>query len=290
MLSKKDLSFRHAKPELGIGETCFQEYFKLPPIIIDRLFSFFDKDSNNYIDLKEFVLSMELIFSGVFEDLASFCFFIYDFDDDGLIEAADVFSVLKLIPMENASFSLSETKMKFNKGANFRVTFDNQLELFQLIKNAFNENLKLNKKMFIYTVESVNSDIFTTLIFFILENNPFKKKTLIHFALSKPTSYAHKHYPKRLITFPTKSNKFSFIRPSIVSPEHKSRKIEAGDLFFTEMELFPTVRNVRLINSMKKESKEELNESWEQSHGSIDVSDEVFCDGYLLKITKVNKL
>lgn len=69
-------------------------------IINDRVFNVFDKNKNEYLDTKEFIQGMTLLFSEIFQHLASFVYKFYEFDRDGFITKEDVRVVLSYVPLQ----------------------------------------------------------------------------------------------------------------------------------------------------------------------------------------------
>ena len=96
-----DLAQRSKEPKKGIEKLTFIKYYRLPGIILDRLFSVLDRSKDGFIDHAEFVLGMKILFSRgeSFNSLVKFIFKIYDFDHDGIINKEDVKIVLSYVPL-----------------------------------------------------------------------------------------------------------------------------------------------------------------------------------------------
>jgi len=74
------------------------------------LFSTFDRDKNNYLDLNEFATGMITLFNEInFDKLISFIFDFYDMDKDSLIMQEDIKLVLSYLPLTIVS---SKPKIK----------------------------------------------------------------------------------------------------------------------------------------------------------------------------------
>ena len=106
----KDLAVRSSTGGKGITKLTFINYYDLPGIISDRLFSVFDKNHNDYLAPKEFIEGMNILFSESFHSLAEFIFKFYDFDHDGKITKEDVRVVLSYVPLQK---KFSKNKMIF---------------------------------------------------------------------------------------------------------------------------------------------------------------------------------
>lgn len=83
----------------GLSKVVFNSYYNLPGIIGDRLFKVFDRNSNNSIELVEFVEGMKILFYEDYEKTSHFIFDFYDFDHDGKITQEDIRVVLSYITL-----------------------------------------------------------------------------------------------------------------------------------------------------------------------------------------------
>ena len=81
------------------------QYFDLPGIISSRLFSVFDKNKNEFLDLNEFTEGMTTIFTQNFDKLIHFIFNFYDFDKDGYVIRDDIRTVLAYIPLNTGKYA-----------------------------------------------------------------------------------------------------------------------------------------------------------------------------------------
>ena len=170
----RDLARRSSDQSKGIEKLTFSKYYELPGIISDRLFSVFDKNGNGFLDPKEFIEGMTILFSETYKPLASFIFKFYDFDKDGLISKEDVRVVLSYVPLQK---KYSKSKMKFEQNE-FQDRVESQNELYELLKVAFDKKEKLSESQFMEVVENVNSDIFIFILMFLLEKRPFSDETV----------------------------------------------------------------------------------------------------------------
>ena len=97
----KDLAQRSDFPDKGINKITFVDYFPLPGILNDRVFSLFDKDKDGFLNKLEFVEGMVSIFSTTYDLLLEFVFKIYDFNNDGQISKEDIKSVMQYVNIKD---------------------------------------------------------------------------------------------------------------------------------------------------------------------------------------------
>lgn len=64
-------------------------------ILIDRIFSAFDKRSDGIILVDEWILGLSVFLRGTLEEKISFAFFVYDLNLDGLITKDEIFILLR---------------------------------------------------------------------------------------------------------------------------------------------------------------------------------------------------
>ena len=94
----------------GLSKVVFNSYYNLPGIIGDRLFKVFDTNSNNSIELVEFVEGMRTLFFEDYDKNSKFIFDFYDFDHDGKISQEDIRVVLSYITLTYSDSHDSEKK------------------------------------------------------------------------------------------------------------------------------------------------------------------------------------
>jgi Ca2+-binding EF-hand superfamily protein len=204
----KDLSQRSDNQSKGINLVTFNSYYKLPGIILDRLFNIFDGNNNGYIDINEFCSGMETLFTANFNSLIKLIFNFYDFDKDGYITKEDIRTILSYIPL-NTSNKYHQDKMKFEK-EEFKDRVESQEELNRILDNIFHKQPKIDFKTYLDVVENKSSEIFIYLIIFLLENRPFNKKTLNAYqSMKKNDKIKSPTIIKKLIASPSLQSKFS---------------------------------------------------------------------------------
>ena len=152
----RDLAHRLSEQPKGLEKLTFSNYYELPGIISDRLFSVLDKNQDGYLDAKEFIEGMMILFSESFNKLSQFIFRFYDFDHDGFITKEDVRVVLSYVPLQIKN---KKSKMKFEQHE-FKDRVDSQNELYDLLNQAFGNKEKLSEQDYVNVIENVNSDIF----------------------------------------------------------------------------------------------------------------------------------
>jgi len=87
----------------------------LPGILSDRLFAVFDQNHNDYIQLKEFTDGMTLLYTGTYEQLITFIFNFYDFDNSGRVSREDIRVVLSYIPINTRQLVQQKNGLKFDR-------------------------------------------------------------------------------------------------------------------------------------------------------------------------------
>ena len=172
----RDLSQRNKEEGKGISRLTFTKYYELNGIISDRLFSTFDLNGDNYLDVKEFVSGMTTLFSGYYEQLLKFIFNLYDFEKNGKIKINDVKLILEYVPIKTNQPKKAQL-LKYEK-AEFIDRIEVQNELSTILSNAFGENETLNLHNFKKVIKERNSDIFLFLLLFIYEKRPFNNDAL----------------------------------------------------------------------------------------------------------------
>ena len=220
----KDLAVRSSTGGKGITKLTFINYYDLPGIISDRLFSVFDKNHNDYLAPKEFIEGMNILFSESFHSLAEFIFKFYDFDHDGKITKEDVRVVLSYVPLQK---KFSKNKMIFEQNE-YKDRVESQDELFNILNSAFGSKEQLSKDEFINVVENVNSDIFIFILMFLLEKRPFSDETIKVFIQNKEK--ADRKMNECLTPQVESHHKIASpsLKSKLISPTLKKRTLELG--------------------------------------------------------------
>ena len=122
----RDLAKRSNEKKKGINKITFAKYYELPGLINERLFQLFDRDNNGYLDGKEFINGMIILFTESFSTLTKFIFSFYDFDQDGLITREDVRIVLSYVPLQSQNYNPKKLKYEKNEYAD-RVKIQDEL-------------------------------------------------------------------------------------------------------------------------------------------------------------------
>ena len=201
----------------GLTKVIFNSYYNLPGIIGERLFKVFDTNSNDTIELNEFVESMKTLFYDEYEKNTRFIFDFYDFDNDGKISKEDIRVILSYITLEYSD-NKGQIKSIDKTGISFQHRLMGQEELNDILNKCFNDkhikNHSMEYKDFRYIIENVNSDIYLMIYLFLLENRPFSNKNLEAYQNNDGSkSPTKKNSPskkeKLLIASPTKTANFS---------------------------------------------------------------------------------
>ena len=173
----KDLVKRNKEGEKGVNKLIFSKYYELNGIINTRLFSVFDTNNDNLLDIREFIIGMTTLFSGNFEQLLKLIFNFYDFDKDGKINLNDIRVVLSYIPIK-ASEAYKKVNLRYEKN-NFNDRIQIQNELLETLTQIFKEREFIRQEDFNKIVADTNSDIFISILLHILEKRPFSKDTVM---------------------------------------------------------------------------------------------------------------
>ncbi len=192
----------------GLSKIIFNSYYNLPGIIGERLFKVFDTNSNDSIELNEFIDRMKTLFFEEYEKNTQFIFDFYDFDNDGKINKEDIRVVLSYITLDDSpDIKSSGINITYSK------RIKSQEELYNILQKCF-ENIPNNKMSFATfknIIENVNSDIYLMIYIFLLENKPFTKENIKSYE-SKKTKKDSKKEEKtevNLIMSPSKNSNFS---------------------------------------------------------------------------------
>lgn len=170
----RDLAHRSSDQAKGLEKLTFSNYYDLPGIISDRLFAVLDKNKNGYLDPKEFIEGMLILFNDPFEKLIQFIFKFYDFDHDGFITREDVRVVLSYVPLQG---KFKKYKMRFEQNE-YKDRVESQNELFDILNVSFGKKEKLNEEEFTHVIENVSSEIFIFILMYLLENKPFTNESI----------------------------------------------------------------------------------------------------------------
>ena len=202
----------------GLSKVVFNSYYTLPGIIGDRLFKVFDTNSNDSIELIEFVEGMRTLFYEDYEKNSRFIFDFYDFDNDGKISQEDIRVVLSYITLTYMDPHNSEKKIAHGVNISYKNRLTSQEELCDILNTCFSDSHikspKINYKQFKYIIENINSDIYLMIFLFLLERKPFTNKNIQSYQhhsrdSSRKSSDSGKAKRKRLLASPTKTANFS---------------------------------------------------------------------------------
>ena len=189
---------------LGLNKITFVHYYDLPGILSDRLFSNFDKNKNQYIDINEFINGMITLFYEGFDKNSKFIFDFYDFDNDGLISKEDIRTVLSYV-------SLNEDQITDEFHITYKTRVKSQEDLFNIIELCFKDEESgfLNYEKFINIIENVNSDIYLMLLLFLYQKKPFTKANLKNYENLNEKKTPKKSPEKKMLKSPIMNSTFS---------------------------------------------------------------------------------
>ena len=162
------LSSKTKKKIKGVDKNMFINYYELPGILSDRLFSVLDKNNDGILGEEEFTKGMLKLFSvgKSLNSLVKFIFKIYDFDKDGKINKEDVRLILSYVYLYN---------VKTDEKYKFYIEYQNQLQ--NLLEIVFKNN-EMDVNDFMDLVKNSNSDIFFPILIILLEKRPFSSESI----------------------------------------------------------------------------------------------------------------
>ena len=204
----RDLAKRSNEKKKGINKITFAKYYELPGLINERLFQLFDRDNNGYLDGKEFINGMIILFTESFNTLTKFIFAFYDFDQDGLITREDVRVVLSYVPLQSQNYNPNKLKYEKNEYAD-RV--ESQNELYNILNKAFGNKDSLTEEEFVDVIDNISSDILILILVYIMDKRPFNNETIKLFESMTKTPDSQSISPNiidRKIASPSLQSKF----------------------------------------------------------------------------------
>ena len=171
----KDLADRNEENrKKGIMKIIFFDYLKLPMFISEKVFTVFDEDKDGFLSSKEFILGMNKLYNGSYQDTIRLIFDILDFNHDGFIEKDDAKMILSLLPLKT-----DRSKVEY------KYQMQSLEEIGEIIDSTFGKMKKLNLDEFKSIVEKQKSDIFIQLICFLYQKKPFTENNINEFKSSK---------------------------------------------------------------------------------------------------------
>ena len=173
----KDLADRNeANRKKGIMKIVFFDYLKLPMFISEKVFTVFDEDKDGFLSSKEFILGMNKLYNGSYQDTIKLIFDILDFNHDGFIEKDDAKMILCLLPLKT-----DRSKVEY------KYQMQSLEEIGEIINSTFGKLKKLNLEEFKNMVEKHKSDIFIQIICFLYQKKPFTENNINVLKTSKKT-------------------------------------------------------------------------------------------------------
>ena len=173
----KDLADRNeANRKKGIMKIVFFDYLKLPMFISEKVFTVFDEDKDGFLSSKEFILGMNKLYNGSYQDTIKLIFDILDFNHDGFIEKDDAKMILSLLPLKT-----DRSKVEY------KYQMQSLEEIGEIINSTFGKLKKLNLEEFKNMVEKHKSDIFIQIICFLYQKKPFTENNINVLKSSKKT-------------------------------------------------------------------------------------------------------
>ena len=173
----KDLADRNeSNKKKGIVKMIFLDYLKLPIFISEKVFTVFDTDKDGYLNLKEFILGMNTLYNGTFEDSVKLIFDLLDFNRDGLIEKDDVVLMLSLLPLKTDRHKIE-----------YKYQMETLEEIHEIINSTFGNKKVLKLEEFQENVEKRKSDVFLQILCYLYQKKPFSDSNIDALKTSKKT-------------------------------------------------------------------------------------------------------
>jgi Ca2+-binding EF-hand superfamily protein len=73
----------------------------LPGMFGDRIYNRYDKEAKGFITSKDFIYSSISFFSFNLDDKLKLVFDLFDFDNDGKVDASDIWTLMSQVPLQN---------------------------------------------------------------------------------------------------------------------------------------------------------------------------------------------
>jgi glucan-binding YG repeat protein len=208
----KDLADRaESNRKNGISKITFMEYFKLPVLIAEKLFSALDKDNDNFLSVKEFIEGLFKLFTGTFRETAEVVFDMLDFNKDGKISKGDVKILLSYLPLKNNDNIIL-----------YKDQMEGLHDIDSIIKDTFVHHDLLDFNEFLSVTQNKKSDIYVQLLCFIYDHRPFSEDNIKAYQ-----NYRKKSSPE--ISYKPSPNS-SPSEVKIPSPNRKSKLLPADSL------------------------------------------------------------
>ena len=210
----KDLADRNEENrKKGIMKIIFFDYLKLPMFISEKVFTVLDEDKDGFLSSKEFILGMNKLYNGSYEDTIQLIFDILDFNHDGYIEKDDVKMILSLLPLKT-----DRSKVEY------KYQMQSLEEINEIISATFGKSKKLNLEESKKMVEKHKSDIFIQIICFLYQKKPFTENNINVLKSSK------KSVPSDILQTPQVKSKESCGNILLPSPL-KSTSLSPASIF-----------------------------------------------------------
>ena len=173
----KDLADRQeqSKRAKGISKIIFLDYLKLPMFISEKVFGVFDENKDGHLSSKEFVLGMNRLYNGNYEESIKLIFDILDFNHDNYIEKDDVKMILSLLPLKTDRSRIE-----------YKYQIKSLEEINDIINTTFGKSKKLDFEEFKKAITQ-KSDIFLQILCFLYQKKPFSNNNINVLKTSKKT-------------------------------------------------------------------------------------------------------
>jgi Ca2+-binding EF-hand superfamily protein len=256
----KELARRSSDKKKGINKITFTKYYVLPGIISERLFNVLDIDENGFLDPKEFINGMIILFTESFSNLVKFIFNFYDFNHDGVITREDVRIVLSYVP------ALQRNKLNLFESENDEIS--------KIISRSFGDKDSLSQDEFVDVIENKCSDVLLFILLFILERRPFNNDTIKVFAAmakNPTTSHISPALSNKIVVSPAFTSRFkspALTKEKKTFQENSILKLLSVNNSENEKNLTPAHKKKKIVFAKKI-----FNRFWCISTGGFSFSD-----------------
>ena len=161
----KNQNIKNLNYQRGISKSMFNNFYPLPILINNRIFSSFDKEKNDLLSKEEFVSGMLNIFLFEKEKIIELIFDIFDFDRDKLININDIKLIMLYIPLSLENYTEANSEKEVEE---------------KILTNLKQNNLinNITFKNFYDYIKNIDDSIYYFITYLLLSRTPFNQQCL----------------------------------------------------------------------------------------------------------------
>ena len=161
----KNQNIKNLNYQRGISKSMFNNFYPLPILINNRIFSSFDKEKNDLLSKEEFVSGMLNIFLFEKEKIIELIFDIFDFDRDKLININDIKLIMLYIPLSLENYTEANSEKEVEE---------------KILTNLKQNNLinNITFKNFCDYIKNIDDSIYYFITYLLLSRTPFNQQCL----------------------------------------------------------------------------------------------------------------